>query len=120
MTIAWNDAQRAQVEHALAAHPKTSPRCADAARAILPVALERDTSALALLVEPALPFARYVLPKHQPRPEWHHHVLVHTESHGVDALTGPDGLWFADYLSTYFEHPQAHAVTVTDLQQDSS
>jgi hypothetical protein len=66
-----------------------------------------------------MPFARFVLPKHQPRPEWHHHVLVHTEAHGGDALTGPDGHWFETYLSAYFDHPEAHAVSVTDLQQDS-
>jgi hypothetical protein len=119
MSIAWSDAQHAAVERALQEHPKSSPRCADAAHAILPVARERDAGAHALVVEPALPFARFVLPKHQPRPEWHHHVLVHTEAHGVDALTGPDGHWFETYLSTYFDHPEAHAVSVTDLQQDA-
>lgn len=82
------------------------------------MALERDATAHALVVEPALPFARFVLPKHQPRPDWSHHVLVHTEAHGLDALTGPDGHWFDSYLAEFFFHPEAHRVTPADLDED--
>lgn len=118
MSLAWSRTQRTAVARALAEHPSSSPRCADAARAILPIARERDLDAHALVVEPAVPFGRCVMPKHLPSPAWHHHVLVHTEAHAVDALTGPDGHSYATYLETFFLAPEAHAVTAVDLQED--
>jgi len=118
MAVGWNASQRREVETSLARHPHTSGRCAQAAREILPVAKALDPQAHALLVEPGLAFARYVLPRHRPRPEWHHHVLVEVLAHGVDALTGPDGHPLVDYLATYFDAPQAHRVRAVDLGRD--
>ncbi len=117
MTVGWNTSQHTRVSAALTRHPLTSPRCADAAREILPVAEELDATAEALLVEPTLPFARYVLPRHRPRPEWTHHVFVRVEAHGVDAMTGVDGHPLATYLTTYFDAPEAHRVSAAELRR---
>lgn len=117
MSIAWDDTQGATVGASLAKYPMTSHRCADAAREILPVARQRDEAAAALLVEPLHPMARYVLPKHNPSPEWYHHVLVRLEDHGLDAMTGVPGHPYDTYLATYFVAPAAHRVSPVDLSR---
>jgi hypothetical protein len=99
------------VERALGENPIESARCAEAARAVLPIARERSEGAEAVVILPRV--GRFVVPRNvTPTPRWFHHVSVIVEAHHVDALTGPDGCPAPEYLARHFLYP-------TYLREDS-
>lgn len=107
--ISWTPPQRAAVERALGEHSPASGRCAKAARAVLPQAIEVDAAAGVLVIEPTEGI--YVETTHdyggQP---WFHHVTVDVQAHCVDAMTGADGHAASLYLGTFFRHADALSI----------
>lgn len=105
--IRWKPDQKRRVATVLRSHPRTSDRCARAAEAILPIALEVDGAAHARVIEPE--GAVYVQPKDLDV-RWFHHVTVSVDTHHVDALTGPPGHDQATYLEHFFDEPESHSI----------
>lgn len=105
--LPWRHDQRSRVNDAIVAHPIESGRCADLSRQIRPDALALDPGARAIAIRPQQRTMRYVATKHPAGTRWFHHVTTHVLAHRVDALTGADGIQSGEYLSTFFEHPEA-------------
>lgn len=121
MTIGWSPEARRAVAAALAKHPVRSGRCADAAREVLPFALQHDPVAQPNLVRPGpkAPRASYVLPRGVlPTPRWTHHVTVGVEAHCVDSLTGPDGTAREGYLTEHFQYAEYLEMADVDLARE--
>jgi hypothetical protein len=113
--IAWTDDQHAHVRAALEAHPIESGRCAQAAQAVLSLAIELDPNANALVIEPT-GAALYLVVKGRAL-RWYHHVTVAAARHHVDALTGPDGHPDDTYLDTYFEHAAEYSLRPVEADE---
>lgn len=114
MAVGWSERQEGVVRGALAEHDVDSGECALAAAKILPVALERDRSAVARRCDPN--YGRFVSPQRK----WYHHVSVRVEGHHVDALTGAPGLECDDYFSTYWSDTSAFSwkdLTTQELEE---
>ncbi len=105
--IRWKPDQEKRIAKILRRHPRTSDRCARAAKAILPVALEVDGAAHARVIEPV--GAVYVQPKDLDV-RWTHHVTVAVDAYHVDALTDPPGHDQATYLEHFFDEPASHSI----------
>lgn len=117
MSIAWSNEQRSKVRAILGRHPPHSGRCANAARAILPLARELDESARPWKIVPALPGAKFVMLKNPPPGlAWAHHITVEVSRHCVDTLPGVDGHLRETYLATFFEAPEHHQIVDVDLK----
>lgn len=117
MAISWSAQQRSTVDEALTRHPVASSRCASAAAEILPPARELDPEACARKCEPV--YGRYVHETYL----WYYHVAVSAAKHHVDALTGPDGLDTATYLSRHWADTDAFSwstLSSTQLQELST
>jgi hypothetical protein len=110
------------VEGTLRRFPADSGKCANAARAILPVAQSLDRHARGRLIVPdpvVAPRARLVVPKGcKLTLPWFHHVTVEVVAHHVDVLTGPDGHEVATYLEAHFEYADALKVDDVDLARE--
>lgn len=105
--IRWKPDQQKRVAAALRRHPITSDRCAKAAKAILPTALEVDGTAHARVIEPE--GAVYVQLKGLDV-RWSHHVTVAVDAHYVDGLPGPSGHEQDTYLERFFHEPESHSI----------
>jgi hypothetical protein len=46
---------------------------------------------------------------------WFHHITVQVDAHAVDALAGPDGTAWSDYLPLHWQYPKYLRLTETDL-----
>ena len=114
MSIDWSAGERTQITGALARFPIESGRFAALARVVYQVAQPRDSETHGLLVLP-VGAARFVVPKHVPRPRWGSHTLVETMQHRVDALTGVEGTSTGSYLSEHWEYPECLRVTQIDV-----
>ena len=117
MAISWSAQQRSTVDEALKRHTVASSRCASAAAEILPPARELDPEACARKCEPV--YGRYVHETYL----WYYHVAVSAAKHHVDALTGPDGLDTATYLSRHWADTDAFSwstLSSTQLQELST
>jgi hypothetical protein len=89
MAVRWPHDDHRTVSGILEQHPPESGRCADAARAILPLAIALDPRSRACIIRPTQ--GRFVATKLPAGHRWRHHVSVSVTAHFVDALTGPDG-----------------------------
>ncbi|MFO0607856.1 MAG: hypothetical protein U0324_32130 [Polyangiales bacterium] len=122
MAIGWTGVQRVTVDGVLARFPPDSGRCADAARAIVPIARDVDPTARGRLIQPdpvLAPRARFVVPKRcRLSASWFHHVTVEAAGHCVDVLTGPDGCEVASYLDAHFEYADVLRVDEVDLSRE--
>jgi hypothetical protein len=111
MTIPWKPSQRAGVDEILAALPPESHRCDDAARQILPIALEIEPAAgtLRVVADPAqFPRGTWVIcPKQPVGRAWYEHWTVGVVAHCVDALTRSDGCEEGRYLEAHWHYPEA-------------
>jgi hypothetical protein len=105
--IRWKLDQKKRVAAVLRRHPRTSDRCAKAAKGILPVARELDSTAHARIIEPE--DAVYVQPKNLDV-RWVHHVTVAVAEDYVDALTDTPGHDQTTYLQHFFDEPQSHSI----------
>lgn len=114
MSILWNRRQRERVTALMDAYPARSGECAALARALLPVAWERDRGAEGLLIRPRPGYGVYVVPR-VGEVMWFHHVAVGTEEHVLDALTGGVGTPRAEYLEAHWEYPDELSVDPDDL-----
>jgi hypothetical protein len=113
MSIRWAPDARDAVDTILIAHPAPSGRCFHAARAIHPIACHLDPRARAWKVTPRV--GRFIVPKRDIGQRWFHHITVEVDDHGVDALTGPDGTPWPDYLPTHWLHDHHLQCTEADL-----
>jgi len=84
------------------------------AREIHRIARPRDPDTRGLLISPR-GAARFVVPKHTPRPLWGSHTLTATVGHHVDALTGTGGTSANDYLEEHWEYPEHLNVQEVDV-----
>jgi len=114
MGIRWSRAERDAVEAALIEHPAPSGRCFHAARAILPLAQRVDRDAKPWKITPAA--GRFVAPRGDMELRWFHHITVQVDAHAVDALAGPDGTAWSDYLPLHWQNPKYLRLTETDLE----
>jgi len=123
MTIQWSDLQRRQVKGVLDLYPLDSGECAQAARAIVPIARGLDQGARGRLIRPdpvVAPRARFIVPRTlSPAPMWWNHVTVEVTAHNVDGLPGVGGHEVATYLETWFEHPEALRIEDVDLDGEN-
>src|SRR5262249_29944221 len=113
MAIQWALDARDAVDAVLSAHPAASGRCFNEAKAIHPIAGTLNPQARAWKVTPRV--GRFVVPKRDLGQRWFHHITVEADAHGVDALTGPDGTSWPDYLSTHWLHDRHLRCTEADL-----
>ena len=118
MPVPWTPQQAVLVDTLVSSHPPSSGRCVELARAILPIALELDSGARALLLRPKPNRGRFVVPRAGER-RWYHHALVDVDDHGVDALTGAEGTPLDVYLSTHWRFPEALALAAHDLTPEA-
>lgn len=118
MPVTWRDEQRTKVEQCLERHPPDSGMCLEAAREILPVAVQLDGGATAWKLVPRR--GRLVVPKtvRLARPWWHH-FTVSVQAHYVDALTGPDGTIATTYLEEHWQFPEWISMQPDDLREDA-
>jgi hypothetical protein len=114
MSVAWEPAERAEVETAVARFPLQSGRCAALARAVASVGRRRDEKTRGKQIKP-VGAARFVVPKEPLERQWYSHTFAETHAHAVDALTGADGCASGDYLATHWEFPTHLRVTELDL-----
>lgn len=103
MAIEWVNEERSRVAAAMDLYPVSSGRCARLARIVYGVAQPRDATTRGLQILPPTA-ARFVIPKHDPNPQWISHTLVETMEHRVDALTGTDGTVAANYMAKHWEY----------------
>ena len=116
MGVEWSDEERRQVEEAIQRFPVSSGMCAALARVVSKVGLIRDTQTRGRHVSPARhTAARFVVPKLPHPPLWASHTFVETHAHSVDALTGADGCVAGDYLTSFWEYPDALEVRTVDV-----
>jgi hypothetical protein len=113
--VSWTPSQRVVVERVLREHPPASGRCAQAARTVLPHAIELDADAGALVIEPTEGIYVETTHEYGGRP-WFHHVTVDVQAHRVDAMTGVDGHPAASYVRSFFRH--ADVLSVRTVQDD--
>src|SRR4051794_22197797 len=90
MALQWKSRQRQDVERILKNHPRDSGKCEEAAKKILPIALDHDPNARTLKIAPK-GRGRFVLPKVKLDKPWYYHFTTEVSLHYVDALTGADG-----------------------------
>jgi hypothetical protein len=110
--LKWSAIEQGEIERGIARHPVESGRCAALARVVYAVAQPGDPDAGGLQVLPKSA-ARFVVPKHDPKPRWGSHTLVETRRHCVDALTGASGTLTGTYLSEHWEYVEhIHMVSV--------
>lgn len=114
--LSWTPPQRRAVERVLREHPPASGRCARAAQAILPHAIELDPHAGALVIEPTEGIYVETTERCGGQP-WFHHVTVEAQGHRVDALTGVAGHPAADYLGAFFRHSSALSVRPVGVEE---
>jgi hypothetical protein len=106
MPIDWSSQQRRRVEAVLAEYPFASGRCVDAARNLLPTALERDAQARPWKLLPCEGW--FVVPRRSLGGQrWRFHVSVKVAHHFVDALTGVDGTVKEMYLDSHWQYPES-------------
>lgn len=116
MAIQWSEAQRKVVFEVLHRFPARSHCCEDAARAILPIARERDVRSRGIRIEPA-GRARYILPKVPLHGDWwRYHITIEAERHYVDALTGVDGTATSDYFEEHWQYPEPEAYVLSPVE----
>jgi len=115
MAIGWDKRQREIVSDAFRRFPWTENRCAAAARAIFPVAVEVDARSRGLLLN-APHGARFIISKPPKKRYFDHHVLIEAQQHRVDAFTGEDGHDAASYVDTFWDFGHTLAVTEVDVQ----
>ncbi len=117
MPIAWKPPQAQKVTNALAKYPPQSNRCELAAKAILPVARQVDSSSRALKIKPA-GRARYLMTNVSLNGEWwRHHVTTEVSEHYVDSLTGTPGTLVIDYFTEHYQvdEPDAYIIQNAEL-----
>lgn len=108
----WSTTEQGEIERGIGRHPVESGRCAALARVVHVIAQPRDPDVSGLQVLPKSA-ARFVVPKHDPKPRWGSHTLVETRRHCVDALTGASGTIAEMYLSDHWEYVEhIHMVSV--------
>lgn len=105
MAIPWSNAQRRTVGSALDKHPVDSGRCVEAAKLILPSALENDPDSEIWELWPAE--GQFVLPRRSIGARWYFHATLETQDHYVDALTGVDGTPRVSYLNEHWQESDA-------------
>ena len=116
MALDWESTETTALGIAMGNHPIESGRCAALARRVMEVATPRDSGAHGLQVRPRSS-ARFVVPKHTPKPRWNSHTLVSTRSHCVDALSGIPGCPDTEYLATHWEYPDQHVTSKVDVYE---
>jgi hypothetical protein len=114
VAIPWDADDRSAIEAGIARYPADSGHCAALARVVHRVALPRDERTRGLSIRPA-GAARFLAVRKPLRKQWAAHVLVETQEHRVDALTGADGCPASDYLAEHFWFPERLAVHEVDV-----
>lgn len=115
MAIPWTGPQSDRVGALIGAHPPDGGRCADLARAILPIARDLDGNAHGCVIRPLPGHGRYVAPR-VGGTMWRHHVTVGVAAHFVDALTDVPGTPSADYPDAHWLHADALSIKPDDLE----
>jgi len=113
MAVHWAPDDCRTVSGILRQHPPESGRCADAARAVLPIAVALDPQSRARILRPTQ--GRFVAAKLPAGHRWRHHVSVSVTAHFADALTGSNGTEQDLYLNEHFQFPAAVEWEDTDL-----
>jgi hypothetical protein len=119
MAVAWTEDQEAAVKEQLQIYPAATGLCRNLARALLPVARERDEQSHGLLILPKPGKGYRVVPKVSLFGSWDHHFTVGVDGHCVDALTGASGTERDQYLARHWQYADAICIERCSLEDES-